>query len=348
MAGSLRKVAGSSAELGAYSASGTLQGVRPGRRLVRLLEVRDITEASNDGLRPLIAFPDLEDLSLHRLRGVDLRPLTELAVELRSLDLREVQLVDLSPLGDLKGVSRISLIDVGDDCVIPSELSLPRPLRRLAIINDAPRLSGEPVRRLIEAIDWQGLDELMSLNLRVGGIDQLNPVATDLGFLRHLPRIEWLDLHQGVWHQGPGPSPLEPPFDGLSRHLTWLRLDAWDPEPLKRALHAYLPAGAQVSVAQRHGPEPQAASWTIREPHGPGDPWLTYGSFADLYDAGRDVPTEADGLRIARRQLREADPELLRRLDFDPESSGTGVAAGTREDLVEMLDILGVTSPDAT
>jgi hypothetical protein len=37
------------------------------------------------------------------------------------------------------------------------------------------------------------------------------------------------------------------------------------------------------------------------------------------------------------------DPALLRRLDFDPEANGTGIAARTREDLEAALRILGLT-----
>jgi hypothetical protein len=52
--------------------------------------------------------------------------------------------------------------------------------------------------------------------------------------------------------------------------------------------------------------------------------------------------TEHDALRAARKTLKEADPQLLRRLDFDPEADGTGIMARTREDLVAALAILGI------
>jgi hypothetical protein len=48
-------------------------------------------------------------------------------------------------------------------------------------------------------------------------------------------------------------------------------------------------------------------------------------------------------LKVARRRLRESDPALLRRLDFDPEANGTGILARSREDLEAALRILGLT-----
>lgn len=344
MAGGLRKVSGAPPEWGLYAVSGTLEGVVPGRRVVKRLGVRRLTEASVGGLGPLTAFGQLEELTLEHIREVDLTPLTELEAELGSLDLRNLVGVDLAPLQRLGPIRDLALWDLADSCDVPVRLPLPASLRHLAIVNDDRRVTGEPVRRLIEAIRWQDLKELKRLSLRVGGNESIDPVEVDLGFLRWLPKLTRLDLEQGVSHKGSGPSPLEPPFAGLSRNLTWLRIDAWEPDPLKRALYAYLPEGAHVSVYQRYGPQPRAASWVILDPEEDGDPWHTYGSFADLYDAEHDVPTEHDGLKIARRRLGETDPKLLGRLDFDPESSGTGVAAHSREDLEAMLDILGIAS----
>ena len=43
-----------------------------------------------------------------------------------------------------------------------------------------------------------------------------------------------------------------------------------------------------------------------------------------------------------RSRLKAADPALEKRLDFDPESSGTGIMASSREDLEAALRILGV------
>jgi hypothetical protein len=44
--------------------------------------------------------------------------------------------------------------------------------------------------------------------------------------------------------------------------------------------------------------------------------------------------------------VRAADPQLADRLDLDQESSGTGIAAPTREDLERALRLIGV-PPDA-
>jgi hypothetical protein len=48
-------------------------------------------------------------------------------------------------------------------------------------------------------------------------------------------------------------------LEGLSRELTWLRIDAWQPERIKTELSELL--GFQVVVYQRYGHQPHAASW---------------------------------------------------------------------------------------
>jgi hypothetical protein len=337
IAGKLRKVRGAPVEMGMYTASGTLEGVRPGRRTVKELEVRRLDRFSVDGLRPLTAFEDLEILELARLDGVDLEPLAELSVTVDRLGLTHLTGVDLSPLGHLRAVAGLYLMDVADDCRVPEELPLPSSLRRLFLTNDGRGLSGDPVRRLIEAIDWERLGELRALELRVGGLEPLSAIEVDLGFLSCLPKLERLDVRRGVWHAGPRPSPLEPPFKGLSRNLTWLRINAWDPEPTKAQLRDLL--GFQPTVYQRYGPQPRAASWTIHAPDDGVDDWQMYGSLADAF-ADQDFATEYDALKYARKRIRDADVALLRRLDFDPENAGTGIAAVSKEDLVAALRLL--------
>jgi len=68
--------------------------------------------------------------------------------------------------------------------------------------------------------------------------------------------------------------------------------------------------------------------------------WGIYGS---LYVALEfDDGDEEQALRRARRRLREADPKLLKRVDFDPEGSGTGISAAAREDLEAVRRILAL------
>ena len=106
-------------------------------------------------------------------------------------------------------------------------------------------------------------------------------------------------------------------------------------------LHTYegYPVG---TVYQRHAFE-QDTAWEISEHE---ERWLAYGSLIDM-PAIADAPdpdaiasTEYDALGVAEATLRTADPALLDRLDFDPESSGTGIEAPTREDLERALNLL--------
>jgi len=334
---------------GLYQASGTLEGITPGRRTVYRLEIRRLTSDAVDGLTPLLGFKDLRILTIERSSGIDLTPLTQLRLDrLRLVDLADT---DLAPLGALSGIADLALYGLHDDCRIPETLTLPSSVEGLGIGNDGRSLSGAPVKQLIEAIDWSRLSNLRDLGITVGGNEPLEPIHVDLGFLRHLQQLERLDMFNGVWHNGQSPSPLEPPFDGLPHSLSnWLRIDAWNATTLEQQLreHFGLPPGPgpHVSVHQRYAPEPDKASWTITplDADDPDSHWSTYGSFCDAFDGTSD-DTEHDALQAAKRRIRKANPTLLKRLDFDPESSGTGITAPTRHDLQAMLDILDIDTP---
>lgn len=66
-----------------------------------------------------------------------------------------------------------------------------------------------------------------------------------------------------------------------------------------------------------------------------------YGSLWEAFD-GQYGATEYEALQVARGLIRREAPELLRRLDFDQEADGTGIAARRRRDLVRVLQILGI------
>jgi hypothetical protein len=197
---------------------------------------------------------------------------------------------------------------------------------------------------LLDAVDWSALSDLTMLDIRVGGTGE-PLVEADLGFLRELPRIDNLWV-SGVRHIGPEPSPLEPPFDGLSRGLRRVIFEASDPVAAEAAMRRYvtmpddeLRIGVHLlSTAVAGEAEPP---WAITEPIEADGHWFAYGSLAEHAGQGRDS-TEYDALTAARRVLRAADPALLRRLDFDPESSGTTILATSRDDLATALSILGL------
>lgn len=195
---------------------------------------------------------------------------------------------------------------------------------------------------MLSAIDWERLCELRTLMI-LGNSDA--PVECDLSFLRHLPKLDRLDLFRGVWHAGAHPSPLEPPFDGLSRGLTWIRIDAWDPETVRPALADYLDRPSDddwhPTVYQRHEPEKREPPWTPRRYD---DGWTTYGS---LHDAWQDeFETEYDASDHAEQRVREADPKLADRTLFDPENAGTGISAASQADLKRTLSILKLGDDD--
>jgi hypothetical protein len=338
VAGGLRKPGGRYGPEGTYAASGTLAGITgPGRRTVTTLQLRRL--GPGEDLSVLAAFTELERLECHHVDGLDLAPLAGLP--LTHLSVLDSSGLDLAPLARLPVLQWLALINVAD-CVAGS-LALAPSLVSFLIINDDPGLTGEIVRDIVAAIDWSGLPALRSVNVRVGGLYEMRPITLDLGFLRALPELEHLDAYTGLRHAGPGPSPLEPPFEGLSKHLTWVRIDAWDPPPTNAALRAYLGVDpddveAAVSVAQRYAFKEPDPPWTITAYD---DQWITYGCLF-REERGTHDDTEYDALRRAKARLRAADAALLRRLDFDPENAGTGISATRREDLEAALRILGL------
>lgn len=321
---SLRKAPGTPTALGSYEIGGSLSGLAPGRRTVRMLRVRGLTGAAEEGLRPLRDLPDLRELTLDALDGVDLAPLAGLPLEL--LAVRDGRTLDLAPLGELPALEVLLLYDVAD-CRVPARLTLPETLTNLTVIVDGP-----VVEALVHAIDWARLTNLFVLKLGVGD-RHAPPVELDLGFLRALPQLGLLDLGTAIWPARTGPRLLEPPFDALPPRLGQLRVSAPDPEAVTARLERHR-AELAVAVYSRSGdPEPP---WTPSEV---SRGWTAYGRLLDAFPQEPDEYAAADA---AEATLRTYDPALHQRLDFDPEQGGTGVHARTREDLDAALAILGV------
>jgi hypothetical protein len=326
---------------GRYAVSGPLASAGgPGQRTVSWLELRRLNR--EDDLS-LVASPDLQTLGLERIDGTNLAPLAGLGMQ--RLVVRDMRGVDLGPLAQLPLLEDLTLINF-DDVTIPP-LSLSPHLRWLTVINDNPKLTGRPVRQMITAIDWEPLAGLHGLEIRVGGLNEMRSIDLDLDLLRRLPSLERLDIYTGVRHSGPRPSPIEPPFEGLSRQLRFVRIAAHDPERVRSQLGTYLgmaegsePPGGGISVIPRYDVVEPRPPWSIVDPDA-GEPWVAYGSLADA-DLGDADDTEYDACARAERRLRDADPALLQRLDFDPENAGTGIIATSREDLVRALDIIGI------
>lgn len=313
---------------GAYRWTGPINDLRPGRRRVLSLELRN----TSGNLAALHAFDDLQELSLDARPGVDLSPLT--SVRMGGLSLRAVG-CDLTPIGAIPGLTGLGLSFSGD-ITVPKRWQLPDSLRELTVFSEGD--PPQPAQKILDAVDWTRLTALESLTI-IG--DANEPIHLDWGLLRHLPNLTRLEAKRGAWHTGTDPSPLEPPFDGLSRKLSWIRIDAWDPVTVRSALSAYLdrPTDADwgPAVYQRYAPEKRLPPWT---PQGGEDGWGVYGSLHDT--SPDDFETEYDASDHAEQRLRAADPELAERILFDPENAGTGINAASRADLERALAILGL------
>jgi len=327
---------------GVYAVAGPLdQAGGPGRRAVRGLELRRLTRV--DDLSLLARLPDLETLELKHVDRVDLQPLAGLG--LKRLVMLSISGVDLAPLSELPRLEMLTLGHI-DDALIPP-LSLSPSLEWLAVVNDDPDLTGAPVRRIIEAIAWEPLRKLRGLEIRVGGLNEMRPIDLDLAFLRELQALERLDINTGIRHVGAGPSPAQPPFDGLSRRLRFVRIAADDAAYVESQLRDYLGVapgiegpGQVISVKRSRQIDEPGRPWSIVAP-GANGTWVAYGSLA-REDAGSSDDTEYEACDRAERRLRDADPDLFGRLDFDPENAGTGIMASSRDDLERALEILGV------
>lgn len=265
----LRREGGRSSAPGVFSVSGTLAGISgPGRRAVTTLQLRGL--GPGEDLSVLANFRDLKELELDQVRGLDLSPLTSLAA-LRSLIIKNATGLDLGHVTGLVSLESLGISDI-DGCRIPS-LALPPTLRILSIVNDSPSLTGQQVQQACGAIEWVHQSDLRALDIRVGGLHEMRPIEVNLGFLRLLPMLDHLDLHAGVRHAGPLPSPIEPPFEGLSKRLTFCRIDAWHPDLVRAALCAHLgvdsgAAESGLAVYQRPGVQPPAPQPATGGPDG--------------------------------------------------------------------------------
>ena len=340
MAVKFQKVPGRPAELGMYRLSGNLSELDgPGKRVVRDLEATRV-EGPSTALEVFVAFPDLQRLGLGGIDGMRLDPLATLG--LQSLAVSGGRNLDLAPLSAFAGLRRLLLSGL-EHCRVPDHLVLPASLRSLVLFTQTPEGEPDVVAALLRSIDWSALPDLQELDIRaVGAL-----LRVDLGFLRELPNLERLDLPSGVVHDAVGPSPLEPPFEGLSCKLQWLRIEGDEPDRLTALLNAYLPAPCAAVIPRPDygdaGARTGEGEWAIIEPD-PEDPesgWQVYGSLADAFE---DVPfdEEHEACKLAKARLQTADPERASRIEFDPEADGTGIYARSREDLEWALARLGL------
>jgi hypothetical protein len=333
-----------------YEASGrvTRLGLKR-KRQMELFELLRLREDANEVLPVLTEFPKLSQLRLSYCH-----------------DLR------LDFLPDLQHLTELELVDC--ERTLPTPLVLPRTLKRLAVNTKEP---GE-LERLCRELDWSRVPDLDYLDLRV---DHNQPPAhLDLGFIDHLPALRVLHL-DGIWHDGPDPSPLEPPFGRLpaniaegaltfetahpadvtaalrthyglpafSRYLpeAWASLSDTEREALELEPHPNLPDDPRpylsIKPLRDPAPAPPNPDWMLyREPDGAEWPWWTAGTLAPADDP--DVPESPLGDKLAAT-IKRADPQLYARIDIESDSERTRIDAKNPGDLKAALQIAGLTSP---
>jgi hypothetical protein len=280
--------------------------------------------------------------------------------------------LDLGFVAALEHLTELAL----DACTgtTPSPLLLPRTLRRLTIAVQEP----SELERLCRELDWSRVPDLDYLNLRVD--HNAAPAHLDLALVDHLPALRVLHL-AGVWHDGPGPSPLTPPFDRLPASIAngALSFETTHPHVVRDALRAhyghpapsrYTPEGwADLDDKQRAAleqeprpnlvddPRPYLSIRPLRDPApAPDNPdwmlyradddaewrWWTAGTLAPADDP--DVPEGPLGDQLAAK-VKRTDPQLYARIDIESDSEETFLYAQNPEDLEAALQIAGLTSP---
>jgi hypothetical protein len=184
---------------------------------------------------------------------------------------------------------------------------------------------------LVNAINWSTLDLLDSLEIS-------SIISTDLGFLSKLPGLTHLEMKHAIEHAGSGGSPLRPPFEGLPRGLTWLRMSDDAPDTLRPQLREYLGLSSGSGMPVVWGPVRRAE----QDAEDKDERDCTRYVELRRRSEGRDGETEYEALEAATHRLRVADPELLERLDLENETDGTWIGARSGDDLDAALRILGI------
>jgi len=324
---------------GSYRTTGNIEELAEGRREIRSLRIRSAVGS----IKSLAMLRHLESLVIDGGRELDLSELAALSTTCHSVALSALQDTDLGGLMLPETVRSFGLSSPHKTCPTSRTPGLPRGLDDLGLTARAGS-SGISLRRFIDAIQWDDLDRLERLDLHAEARAAGYPVEIDFGLFRSLPRLERSDVFGFRHRRSAGPSPLEPPFDGLPEKLSWLRIDAELPvEELKPAIETYL--GRHVSVEQLYLPRESDQLWWINQSDD-GQRYLAIGSLADHFTE-KHFAEEAQALRHARTRIKIADPALLKRLDFDQDSDSTMIVAQTRRDMLATLTALQIEAPNA-
>jgi hypothetical protein len=319
------------------------------KREVETVWLTGMREDANEALPILTEFPRLHQLWLISCHGLDLEFLPNL-IHLEELALDE------------------------SVATMPSPLVLPHALKRLMVTVKEP---GE-LERLCRELDWSRVPDLNRLDLRVDH-DQ-PPAHLDLGLIDQLPALRVLHL-TGVWHDGPGPSPLIPPFARLPPDIAngALSFETAHPSTVRDALRVHYghPIRARHTAEGRarrtdkeraaiekeprpdlpDDPRPYLSIKPLRDPAPtPPDPdwmlyradddaewpWWTSGTLAPADDP--DIPESPLGDKLAAK-IKRADPQLYALIEMESDSEETFIYAKSPEDLEAALQIAGLTSP---
>ena len=285
---------------------------------------------------PIVELEGLRWLSLHGWRN--LRALGRL-VNLERLSLVEFEMANLrayrglTKLRDLFVMGRMKSLDGIESLVSLETLGLRGyVVRDLAPLAALPHLRGLTMTYTDAVTDYTPiarLEHLRRFELTLGNItDQAELPSLD--FLAGLEELEEVTI-QNVALADP-------------------RLDALAELPRLRRVRLTGKAGPDIDGLRRRRPDLEIDTHLTGEPAGRVhvgpihydppiegiDHWSIYQDVHDLLG----TPTNDAAERALRRHLKETDPSLLKRLDFDSESGAIGIYAATEDDIRAVAEVL--------
>ena len=289
-----------------------------------------------DRVDPIAELSGLRWLSLHGWRN--LRALGRL-VNLERLTLHEVQMTNLraykglTSLRELRLMGRMKSLD-GIEALQAVETLWLRGyvVRDLAPLAALPNLHDLTLTYTDAVTDYAPIGSLKNLRrfeLTLGSITDQAPLAS-IGFLAGLDELEEV-LIQNV-------------------NLADPRLDPLFELPRLRRVRLTGRAGPDVDDLRRRRPDLEIDAYLIGEPAGrvhvgpihydpPFEGIERWWIYQDVHDVLR-APTNDAAERALRRRLKDADPDLLTRLEFDSESGAIGIYASTEADIRAVAEAL--------
>jgi len=268
---------------------------------------------------------------------------------LHELELFSLGDVDMANLRALRRLSRLRRLDLGgrmDSLAGIEEMHEledirfgGRVVRELAPLAALPNLQRLTLNYPDAVKDFSAIARFSSLRR----LEMLLGSETEAG---RLPNLDFLHLLENLEE-----------VVLLNVDIADRRLDALFELPRLRRIKLTGRAGVNIDELRARRPEIEIDTHLTGEPEGrvymgavhydpPGagvETWSVFQSLADLLGTS----TNADAERLIRAAVRDRDPGLLRRIEFDTEAGAVGIYSTSEEDIQAVARIVGELAPRA-